>query len=99
MLMAGFMTQLARYCLRNRIATIQTDPQTLLDNTTEARLNELESKLAFAEDLIETLNETIVRQQKLLDSLQDQLRLLHAQMKERPDAETRDLRDEIPPHY
>lgn len=70
-----------------------------MDNLTEARLNELESKLAFAEDLIETLNETVIHQQKQLDSLQDQLRLLHAQIQERPDAETRNLRDEIPPHY
>ena len=66
---------------------------------TEQRLNELEAKLAFAEDLIETLNQTVIRQQQQLDSLQDQLRLLHKQMQERPDAEARNLRDEIPPHY
>lgn len=65
----------------------------------EARLTELETKLAFAEDLIDTLNQTVVRQQQQLDSLQDQLRLLHAQMQERPAAESRNLRDELPPHY
>lgn len=64
-----------------------------------SRLDELEAKLSFAEDLIDTLNQTVVRQQKQLDSLQDQLRLLHAQMQERPSAESRNLRDEIPPHY
>jgi SlyX protein len=66
---------------------------------TERRLTELETKLAFAEDLLETLNQTVVRQQGQIDSLQEQLRLLHRQLQDvRPD-ETRTPRDEIPPHY
>ncbi|MBT9590202.1 MAG: SlyX family protein [Thiobacillus sp.] len=65
----------------------------------EARLNELEAKLVFAEDLIETLNQTVIRQQGQLDSLQQQMRLLHQQLQDaRPD-ETHTLRDELPPHY
>ncbi len=65
----------------------------------EARLNELEAKMVFAEDLIETLNQTVVRQQGQIDLLQQQIRLLHQQIKDaRPD-ETRTLRDELPPHY
>lgn len=63
------------------------------------RLDELEAKMAFAEDLIETLNQTIVQQQKQIDSLQAQLRLLHEQLRERPTPESGGLRDEIPPHY
>jgi SlyX protein len=67
----------------------------------EARLNELEAKLAFAEDLIETLNQAVIRQQGQIDLLQQQLRLLHQRMQEtQPDADApRTLRDEIPPHY
>lgn len=65
----------------------------------ESRLDELEAKLSFAEDLIDTLNHTVVRQQQQLDCLQDQLRLLHAQMQEHPTTEQRNLLDEIPPHY
>jgi SlyX protein len=66
----------------------------------EEHLNELEAKLAFAEDLIETLNQTVIRQQGQLDSMQQQLRLLHQQMKDaRPNEEAVNLRDEIPPHY
>lgn len=66
----------------------------------QARLTELESKLAFAEDLLDTLNHTVVRQQDQIDSLQQQLRLLNERLKDtRPDDETRTLRDEIPPHY
>jgi SlyX protein len=47
---------------------------------TESRLTELETKLAFAEDLLETLNQTVIRQQGQLDSMQQQLRLLHQRL-------------------
>jgi SlyX protein len=70
-----------------------------MDDKTEARLNELESKLAFAEDLIETLNETIIRQQGQIDLMQHQLRLLNEQLQSPSTNEPRNLRDEIPPHY
>ncbi len=65
----------------------------------QARLTELETKLAFAEDLLETLNQTVARQQGQIDSLQQQLRLLHQQLKEAVPDEARTPRDEIPPHY
>ena len=66
---------------------------------TESRLTELETKLAFAEDLLETLNQTVIRQQGQLDSMQQQLRLLHQRLQDtRPD-EGHTPRDEIPPHY
>lgn len=65
----------------------------------QARLTELETKLAFAEDLLETLNQTVVRQQAQIDSLQQQLRLLHQQLKDAVPDEARTPRDEIPPHY
>jgi SlyX protein len=65
----------------------------------ETRLTELETKLAFAEDLLETLNQTVVRQQGQIDSLQQQLRLLHQELKDAVPDEARAPRDEIPPHY
>jgi SlyX protein len=66
---------------------------------TEHRLTELETKLAFAEDLLETLNQTVIRQQGQLDLIQQQLRLLHQQLQDAlPDA-ARTPRDEVPPHY
>jgi len=65
----------------------------------ETRLDELEAKVAFSEDLIETLNQTVARQQGQIDSLQQQLRLLHQRLQEAlPDA-SGGPRDEIPPHY
>ena len=66
---------------------------------TENRLTEVEAKLAFAEDLIDTLNQTVIRQQAQLDSMQQQLRLLHQRIKAITPDEARNLRDEIPPHY
>ena len=65
----------------------------------EARLNELEAKMVFAEDLIETLNQTVIRQQGQIDLLQQQIRLLHQKLKDAQPNETRSLRDELPPHY
>jgi SlyX protein len=65
----------------------------------EARLTELEVKLAFAEDLLETLNRTVYRQQEQIDRLQQELRTLRQQMQQSLPSEQRSLRDEIPPHY
>lgn len=66
---------------------------------TEERLNEIEAKLAFAEDLLETLNQTVIQQQKQIDLMQQQLRLLHQRLQEMLPEETRTPREEIPPHY
>ena len=65
----------------------------------EERLDELEAKLAFAEDLIETLNQTVIRQQRQLDSLQEQLRMLHQQIRDSQPDDSLSPREEIPPHY
>ncbi len=65
----------------------------------ETRITELEVKLAFAEDLLETLNQTVFRQQEQIDRLQQELRSMRQQMLQAQPAEQRSLRDEIPPHY
>ena len=65
----------------------------------EKRITELEVKLAFAEDLLETLNQTVFRQQEQIDRLQQELRSMRQQMLQAQPAEQRSLRDEIPPHY
>ena len=65
----------------------------------EARINELEAKLVFAEDLLEELNRTVYRQQQQIDMLQRQMRELREQLAAAAPAEGRSLRDEIPPHY
>ena len=66
----------------------------------ESRLTEIEIKLALTEDLVDTLNLTVHRQQEQIDALQRQLVQVYQQMQAAaPSAESRDLRDEIPPHY
>jgi SlyX protein len=65
----------------------------------EERLNEIEAKLAFAEDLVETLNQTVIRQQEQIDLMQQQLRLLHLQLQQVMPDESHTLHDEVPPHY
>lgn len=65
----------------------------------DSRINELEVKLSFAEDLLEQLNLTVFRQQQQIEGLQRELRGLRQQMLESLPAEPRNLRDEIPPHY
>lgn len=65
----------------------------------DERLISLESKIAFLEDAVDGINRVVYRQQQHIDQLQQQIRLLYAQVQSSVPAEKRDLRDEIPPHY
>lgn len=65
----------------------------------DTRLTELEIKLSFTEDLVDTLNQTVTRQQEQIALLQDQLRAVFQQMQQMAPGEQADLREEIPPHY
>ncbi len=65
----------------------------------DERIVELEVKLAFAEDLLETLNATVYRQQERIEQLERAVRDLRKLVAEALPAEQRSLRDEIPPHY
>lgn len=72
-------------------------------NTTEsrvdARLNALEIKASFTEDLVEQLNQIIIRQQQDLDALARQMGQLRDQLPEPGAGQPRSARDELPPHY
>ncbi len=64
---------------------------------TDHRLEALEIKASFADDLLEELNRTVARQQMQIQHLMQQLRALQEQL---PAVGTpRSLRDELPPHY
>jgi len=67
--------------------------------TLESRLENLEIKLSFSEDLLETLNHTVFRQQQHIERLEQELRVLRQQLQTALPAELRSLRDEMPPHY
>jgi SlyX protein len=63
------------------------------------RLTELEIKASFSEDLIDHLNEAIVRQQQQIDLLLREVRHLRDQVPSDSSGVVRSLRDELPPHY
>ena len=65
----------------------------------ESRLAEIETKLSFSEELLETLNRTVYRQQQQIDQLQLELLALREQVRTALPVESRSLRDETPPHY
>ena len=64
----------------------------------ERRLLDLEVKASFSDDLLEQLNQIIVRQQQQIDRLMREVADLRQQARERA-APFRSLRDELPPHY
>ncbi len=66
----------------------------------EARLIELEIKLAYQEDLLQTLNKIVSEQQQQIQSLENSLNILHQRQQTLAEnlvsnpAET-----QLPPHY
>lgn len=66
---------------------------------TRRRLDELEIKASYAEDLLEQLNQTIYRQQQQIDLLLREVRALRTQLPEGSAPVLRNLRDDLPPHY
>lgn len=66
----------------------------------DARLMELEIKLSYMEDLVEQLNLSVYRQQEAIDVLVQEVRQLRSQAAPADGAGvSRNLRDELPPHY
>ena len=65
------------------------------------RIKELEIKSGFAEDLLEQLNQVVHRQQSQIERLAQQIGQLRQQIADADDAKgaSRNLRDELPPHY
>lgn len=64
------------------------------------RVTDLEVKVAFQDDLLEALNQTVAAQQRQLDLLQDELRLIYQQIKSLQAAGLpAEPVDETPPHY
>jgi SlyX protein len=65
----------------------------------QERVENLEIKASFAEDLLEQLNLTIYRQQEMMERLTAEVVQLRRQVPEGGGAAARNLRDELPPHY
>jgi SlyX protein len=66
----------------------------------ESRLNDLETRVAFQDDLLETLNTIVAQQQQQLDLMQREIRLLYEQIKSlSPSDIAGSTEQERPPHY
>ena len=76
-----------------------SDEATLPQQRTEARLTELEIKLSYTEDLLDTLNALVADQQQDIAMLLREVALLRQQGAEPGMAAARNPRDELPPHY
>ncbi len=65
----------------------------------EQRLTDLEIKATFTEDLLEQLDQVIVRQQQQIELLIREIGHLRQPATDAQDGTPRNLRDELPPHY
>lgn len=63
------------------------------------RIEQLEIKLSYAEDLLDTLNTLVTRQQDQIDLLLREVSLLRRRHEDDASPAFRSLRDELPPHY
>ncbi|MCW3148365.1 SlyX family protein [Stutzerimonas stutzeri] len=64
----------------------------------DSRIAELEARLAFQDDTIQTLNDVLIEQRRLVDRLQLQLEVL-ARRQEEMQSRMSDEEDDAPPHY
>jgi SlyX protein len=74
-----------------------TEPQTAERN--EERLTQLEIKLSFTEDWVDTLNQLVIEQQAQIDGLKRQLQAMRLESPSDGANAARNPRDELPPHY
>jgi len=68
---------------------------------THADITDLQIKIAYLENTVDTLNDVIAQQDKTLKDLQDQLKLLYKFLESRDDDGIApfDLLADRPPHY
>lgn len=70
----------------------------MMDN--QAKMDDLQIKLAFQDDLLETLNQVVVGQQQQIDLLQQQVKLLYQQIRSLQPSNIADVAEDVPPpHY
>jgi SlyX protein len=66
---------------------------------TPTRLTNLEIKASFTEDLLDQLEQIIVRQQRQIDALVLEISHLRQPLADSGAGAPRNLRDELPPHF
>ena len=68
-------------------------------DATDHRLTELEIKASFNEDLLDALNQVVIRQQQQLDGLMREVAELRQLLPESGGAGLGRAGDDLPPHY
>lgn len=76
----------------------------ILEATLSARIDDLQVKVAFMDDLVESLNQLVISQSQQLNDLQLQMQLLYrrveaAAQQGEAGVEAFDPLNEVPPHY
>lgn len=69
------------------------------DKATDQRLTDLEIKATYTEDLLEQLDQIIVRQQQQIDALRREVAELRQPSTDGGLGAARSLRDDLPPHF
>lgn len=65
----------------------------------ESRIADLETRLAFQDDTLQTLSDVLVEQQRIIDRLQLQLEVLSRRQEEMQSRLGDDGEEAPPPHY
>lgn len=81
------------------MSNMAMQPTDITNDRTNDRLTELEIKASFSEDLLEQLNQVIIRQQRQLDALAREVERLRQQLPETGSGGFSRAGDELPPHY
>ena len=68
-------------------------------DSTNQRLTALEIKATYTEDLVERLDQIIIRQQRQIDLLLSEVAELRQPAAESTQTTWRSLRDDLPPHF
>ena len=78
-----------------------TTKNSFRDSFFAERLDELESRIAFQDDLIDSLNKVIIRQDREITHIEAQLKDLFTRISEQaePAATGTSAKGENPPHY
>lgn len=77
----------------------EQDNKSTMEQRIEQRLTDLEIKAGLADDMLDQLNQTIFRQQQMIDALAREVNALRQQLPQDRNSGLQNLRDELPPHY
>lgn len=77
---------------------IESDLTKLIESVTD-KINDLEMKIIFQDDLVNTLNDIVIRQDKEIMRLWDANRLIKESMQDIRSANKEEMVDIPPPHY